>query len=122
MSPILLHLPDPVGWIALTPDTLHDAQVAAQKLLGSDINTSIDTTTSPAPIALLTAEAAAVALSVGPQWLLRQARERRILHFRLGKYIRFDPAAIAAYCTRDPRPPATTLGRRTTGGGNRGDS
>ena len=77
---------------------------------------------------LLSAEAAAVVLSVDPQWLLRQAREGRIPHARIGRYVRFDPAAIAAYCARPPRPPATAtsatsatplaLGRRTTGGGS----
>jgi excisionase family DNA binding protein len=127
--PLLLHLPEPVGWVALTPDGLREAQIAAQEILGSDTNTSIDTTSSAAPTALLTAEAAAEALSVDPHWLLRQAREGRIPHVRLGRYVRFDPAAIAAYCARAPRPPATAtsatpsaIGRRTRGGGNRVDS
>jgi len=79
---------------------------------------------------LLTAEAAAAVLSVDAPCLLRQAREGRIPHVRIGRYVRFDPAAIAAYCARPPRPPATAtsatsatplaLGRCTTGGGNRG--
>jgi len=77
---------------------------------------------------LLTAEAAAAVLSVDAQCLLRQAREGRIPHVRIGRYVRFDPAAIAEYCARAPRPPATATsataaapsGRRTTGGGNRG--
>jgi excisionase family DNA binding protein len=121
--PLLLYLPAPVRWIALTPDALRDAQVAAQEILGSDTNTSIDTTSAPS--ALLTAEAAAVVLSVDPAWLLRQAREGRIPHVRLGRYVRFDPAAIAAYCACLPRPSATAtsataFGRRTRGGGNRG--
>jgi hypothetical protein len=121
---VLLHLPEPVGWIALTPDALRNAQLAAQEILGSDTNTSVDTTS--AATALLTAEAAAEMLSVDAQWLLRQAREARIPHFRVGRYVRFDPAAIAGYCTRPPRPPATAtsatasaLGHRTKTGGNR---
>jgi hypothetical protein len=73
-----------------------------------------------APAGLLSAEAAAIALSVDPQWLLRQAREARIPHFRIGRYVRFDPAAIAEHCARPLNPPATAmsatppaLGRRT---------
>jgi excisionase family DNA binding protein len=67
---------------------------------------------------LLSAEAAAAMLSVDAQCLLRQAREGRIPHVRLGRYVRFDPAAIAAYCACLPRPPATAtsataFGRRT---------
>jgi hypothetical protein len=125
MSSLLLHLPEPVGWIALTPDALRNAQVAAQEILGSDTNTSIDTTSSAAPTALLTAEAAAVVLSVDAQWLLRQAREARIPHFRVGRYVRFDPSAIAEQCACLPRSvatatSATAFGRRTSGGGNRG--
>jgi excisionase family DNA binding protein len=74
---------------------------------------------------LVSAEAAAAMLSVDAQCLLRQAREGRIPHVRLGRYVRFDPAAIAAYCARAPLPPttatsATAFGRRTKGGGNRG--
>jgi hypothetical protein len=127
--PLLLHLPEPVGYIALTLDALRNAQLAAQEILGSDTSTSIDTTSSAAPTALFTAEAAADALSVDPQWLLRQAREARIPHIRLGKYIRFDPVAIAEQCACPPRPPATAtsatpsaLGHRTKTGGNRVDS
>ena len=74
---------------------------------------------------LLSAKAAAVVLSVEPQWLLRQARERRIPHLRVGRYVRFDPAAIAEYCARRPQPTATAISatfppptvRRTTGRG-----
>jgi hypothetical protein len=120
---LLLHLPAPVRWIALTSEGLRIAQAAARVALGIDANTSAVADTSPP---LLTAEAADAMLSVDPQWLLRQAREARIPHVRLGKYIRFDPAAIAEHCARLPHPPATAtsapasgLGHRTKTGGNR---
>jgi len=128
-APLLLHLPDPVGWIALTPDALRDAQAAAREVLGVGAAATQD---SPQPLgstSLLTAEDAARQLSVDAQCLLRQAREGRIPHARIGRYVRFDPAAIAAHCARPPRPPATAtsatsatplaLGRRTRTGGDR---
>jgi excisionase family DNA binding protein len=48
----------------------------------------------------LPAEDAARLLAVEPSWLLRQAREGRIGHVRIGKYIRFDPQDIVGRCTR----------------------
>jgi hypothetical protein len=64
---------------------------------------------------LLTAEAAATVLSVDPQWLLRQAREARIPHVRIGKLVRFDPAAIAEQCAGPAATatPATSFGQCT---------
>jgi hypothetical protein len=122
---LLFYLPQPIGWLGLTLDALHEAQKAAGEVLGSDTNTSQPATSSNEPVALVTAEAAGAALSVDPQWL--QAREGRIPHVRLGRYVRFDPAAIAAYCARAPRPPATAtgaapFGRRRRRGGNGLDS
>jgi len=55
---------------------------------------------SPAPGALpklLTAQEAAAVLGVPPSWLLAQARADRVPHQRLGKYVRFDPAALTAW-------------------------
>jgi excisionase family DNA binding protein len=48
----------------------------------------------------LTAEDAARLLAVEPSWLLRQAREGRIAHVRIGKYMRFDPQEVIGQCTR----------------------
>jgi excisionase family DNA binding protein len=96
---LLLRLADPVGWIALTPDALRDAQAAARDTLGVGAATQ----DNPQPVgstSLLTAEDAARLLSVDPSWLLRQAREGRIGHVRIGKYIRFDPQEIVGQCTR----------------------
>jgi hypothetical protein len=128
---LLLHLADPVGWIALTPDAVRDAQAAARDTLG--VGAATQNNPQPVgPTSLLTAADAARLLSVDAQWLLRQAREARIPHFRIGRYVRFDPAAITEQCARLPRPPHPTatatsatpsaLGRRTRRGGNRVDS
>jgi len=114
-APLLFYVPQPIGWLALTPDALHEAQKLAEEVLGSDTNTSQPATSSIEPVALLTAEAAAVVLSVDAQCLLRQAREGRIPHTRIGRYVRFDPAVIAAYCSRPPRPPAAATGATPPG-------
>lgn len=50
--------------------------------------------------ALLDADATALRLSVDRSWLLRGARERRLPFYRLGKYVRFDPEEIIAYCAK----------------------
>jgi excisionase family DNA binding protein len=113
-------MPDPVGWLAFTSEELNSAQLRAQETIGSDSEASTETRSAPRPTALLTAEVAAAALSVDPQWLLRQAREGRIPHVRLGKLVRFDPADIAEHGARPAHPSATAvsataavLGRRT---------
>jgi excisionase family DNA binding protein len=122
---MFFHLPNPIGWIALDPCELQKAKERAREQLPvfADAGERSVRNSDVAPL-LLTAEAAAAMLSVDAEWLLRQAREGRIPHVRLGRYVRFDSAAIAAYCARAPRPPATAtasaLGRRTRGGGNRG--
>lgn len=51
---------------------------------------------------LLDADAAARALGVKPSWLLQRAREGRIHHVKLGKYIRFDVERIRAEGGREP--------------------
>jgi excisionase family DNA binding protein len=48
----------------------------------------------------MTAHAAAELLAVEPAWLLRLAREGRIDHVRVGKYVRFRPETIIEQGTR----------------------
>jgi len=43
---------------------------------------------------LLTAKELAKRINVGPSWLLRRARENRIPHVRMGKYVRFDASEV----------------------------
>jgi hypothetical protein len=123
-SRVLVHCPAPIGWIGLTADQLRAAQIRATEIL-SDKSPNGGTTLADRSdgCVLRTPQDAARVLAVDVSWLLRQAREGAIPHVRLGKYIRFDPAAIADQCASPPRPPATAtgsapFGRRTRGGGN----
>lgn len=50
------------------------------------------------PRPLLNAEQAGALLNVPPGWVLAQARAGRIPHVRLGRYVRFDADALAAWC------------------------
>jgi predicted DNA-binding transcriptional regulator AlpA len=61
----------------------------------------------PAPSGLLTAEQLAQKLSVPTSWVREKTRERARLRdldplpvVRLGKYVRFDPAAVNAWVAR----------------------
>jgi len=100
MSYLLLHLPAPIGWFAITPDALRSAQVAAQEILGPDTNGSIDTTSAAAPTTLMSAADAGRVLGVDPSHLLRLARESRIDSVKVGRYTRFCPATIIQQGTR----------------------
>jgi excisionase family DNA binding protein len=53
------------------------------------------------PAALLDAKEAAELLHVPASWVLTEARHERIPHVRLGRYVRFDAAELAAW--RDGR-------------------
>lgn len=99
--PLLLHLPDPIGWLALTTTELVAAQARAKELLPPQAWNAVgDAMPALRGPRLLTADEAASALSVEATWLLRQAREGRIAHVRLGKYVRFDPDVIIGQCTK----------------------
>lgn len=103
MTPILVHLPDPIGWIALTPDVLHDAQERAKMVLGAP--TRVDETTSRAQRAeLVDAVGLARALGVDASWVLRSARRREIPVVKLGKYARFCVADVIASRRQDLKP------------------
>lgn len=103
-TPLLLHLPEPIGWFALTVEELTAAQSRAVESLPPAGNHRVRPVAENALRSrrLLTATEAAEVLSVDAPWLLRQAREGRIPHVRLGKYVRFDPDAIIGQCTKQP--------------------
>lgn len=46
---------------------------------------------------LIDAQAAATLLNVPDSWIYAQARENRIPHVRLGRYVRFEPDALRAW-------------------------
>jgi len=100
--PIVLHLPDPVGWIALTAEELRAAQQKARALIG----TEVDGAPKSAPVVpgnWVGAEEAARALGVDASWLMRQARLRRVNGFKkMGKYVRFDLEALRAQFAKSP--------------------
>lgn len=102
MTVFLLHLPEPVGWIALTPEFLREVQAVARETLRADTNNSDTTIPRASAVTLLTAEDAGRLLSVDASWLLRQAREGRIPHVKLGRYVRFDPRELVGRCTKNP--------------------
>ena len=68
----------------------------------------------PRPISqaspLLDANAAARLLGVPPRWLLAQARDRRVPHQRLGRYVRFDPDELIRWVEQNRIDP-NRLGR-----------
>ena len=100
-APLLLHLAEPIGWIALTADALHEARAHACSVMGISTITSGEPARPERP-PLRTPEEAARILAVEASWLLRQARDGRIPYIRLGKYVRFDVAAIIAQGMRAP--------------------
>lgn len=56
---------------------------------------------------LVDAEAVAKQLGVKATWVRQEARADRIPHVRVGKYVRFSPTAVDAWCeeqTRGPQP------------------
>ena len=101
-TPLLLHVPDPVGWIALSADALRAAQVLARGILTTVLD-STDVRSRPVA-ALLRAEEAARLLDVDASWLMRQAREGRIPSVKLGRFVRFDLREIVGPCTKAPIP------------------
>ncbi|HEX5461436.1 MAG TPA: hypothetical protein VFX20_15845 [Steroidobacteraceae bacterium] len=103
-TPILLHLPEPVGWIALTPEALREAQSEAAELLGIVKNED----EAPAVRGqLVGAKQAARALGVEASWLMRQARMRKVPFVKAGKYNRFDVDALRAHLAKGPQATAS---------------
>jgi excisionase family DNA binding protein len=70
------------------------------------------TTPSPASFELIDAKAAEKLLGVPHTWLLAQARERKIPHHRLGRYVRFDPDELKQ-SLKETRIEVDPLARRT---------
>lgn len=63
------------------------------------------------PAALLTAEQAGDLLNVPKSWVLHQARADRIPHLRLGRYVRFEAAALEAWWSQRRHGPHPSPGR-----------
>jgi hypothetical protein len=104
-APLLLHLPAPIGWFALTLEELAAAQARAVESLPLALEPRVrpDAEAALRRPRWLTADEAASALSIEATWLLRRAREGRIEHVRLGKFVRFNLDAIVGQCTKQLR-------------------
>lgn len=98
--PFLVHLPEPVGWIALTPDALREAQERAREAIGTEPPRNGSATRAETR-ECVGAEEAARALGVEASWLMRQARMRKVPFLKVGKYNRFDVDALRAHLARD---------------------
>lgn len=66
---------------------------------------------------LLTAEEAAELLAVPKTWVLSEARADRIPHLRLGRYVRFEAAALETWWTQRRRGPQHTTRHSAIKGG-----
>lgn len=102
---IILHLPDPVGWIALTPEALRVAQSEAAELLG--VVKRDDGEVPATRSELVGAKQAARALGVEASWLMRRARLRKVPFVKAGKYVRFDVDALRAHLAKGPQATAS---------------
>lgn len=102
MTPVLVHLPDPIGWIALTPDVLRDAQQRAHDVLGTPAKVDVAASRTQ-PVELVDAAGLARALGVDASWVLRSARRREIPVVKLGKYTRFCVDDVIASRRKEPQ-------------------
>ena len=89
---MLVVLDSPYGPVALTCDELRIALERARAVVPE--TTSHDEASRAQRAELLDAHATARLLAVRPSWLLKRARERRIPHVRVGKFVRFDPEEV----------------------------
>lgn len=87
-------LPTPLGVIALDSTTFTIAHRAAADLRFLSGSTAMSNNRETL---LLSAEAIAKRFDMDSTWFLTRARENRIPHVRLGKYVRFDPEEIREF-------------------------
>lgn len=97
---MLVVIDSPYGPVALTSDDLRAALERARELVRDD---RPDEASRAQRAELLDADATARLLGVRPSWLLKRARERRIPHVRVGKFVRFDPDDVRKALSGDTR-------------------
>src|SRR5687767_9183464 len=85
-------------WIALTPEQLAAALAAGAEAV-PDTRVQAEPG-APSGVPLLTAEQICARTGVEASWFLERARRDEIPHVRLGKYVRFDPAAVEQHFAR----------------------
>jgi excisionase family DNA binding protein len=113
---VLVPLPDG-RWLAIAADAFAEALVAGAEAMGVAGNASGNA--SELTTQLMTAEELAARLKVDASWVLTSARLNEIPCVRLGKYVRFDLAAVIQHRARhpdtrigDPRTPPKLLNRK----------
>ena len=99
---VLFHLPDPIGWIALTPDALRDAQALARVAIGVEKTSDERARHAEAPD-YVSAEVAAQALAIDASWLLRRARMGKVPFLKVGKYRRFCIDELRIHFAKEPK-------------------
>jgi len=91
------------GPMALSVDDLRSALATARRLVRNlEVLPEARPSGHPDGSSLVDANDAARILGVPPTWLLQRAREWRVPHYRIGKYIRFDPAEIRVETHQKP--------------------
>lgn len=98
MNSAVLIVSTDVGPIALSIDDMREARLLALHILGKEVtNASVDLPEAR----LVDADKIAELFHMDATWFLCRAREKRIPHIRLGKYVRFDPAEIREFFHQD---------------------
>lgn len=96
------------GLLVLPQEAFEAALRAGEALFGkADGNNASNGVLPSVATTLLSAEDAGRLLAVDPSHLLRLARERRIDHVRIGKFVRFTPSTIIEQGKRLARPAAS---------------
>ena len=95
----LLIIDTPIGAIALPLETALQARCNADDLLRE---TRLLETHRPASTRFLDASDISELFDLDATWFLTRAREGRLPHVRLGKFVRFDPVEIRDYFHRYP--------------------
>jgi predicted DNA-binding transcriptional regulator AlpA len=90
-------MPTPLGAIALTPLAFEAARQHAAQLEYPVQGVEAQDSQLPK---LVDADRIAQMFGLEPSWFLTRARENRLPHVRLGKYVRFDPSEIREHFQR----------------------
>ena len=97
-SDVIVVIDSSVGPIALSIDALDSAKNTAGTLFG-DWSSDVASARNHPP--LVNAAELATMFDVEASWFLLRAREVRIPHVRIGKYVRFDPVEIREFFHRN---------------------
>jgi len=100
-SDFFVVIPTPIGVVALSKDELRKARRTAENLLDDSIPTRNQEEVAHFTT-LMNARAIAESFDMDAKWFLTRAREGRLPHVRLGRYVRFDPDEVRTFFQRNP--------------------